>query len=84
MGAASARRGFGGVLRRLLMRPATVAANERIAGAFHLITLEGPALRHAPWTPSQKAQIAMGASVLTRTYTPIDWDASAGRFRILG
>jgi len=84
MGAASARSGFGGVLRRLLMRPATVAANERIAGRFHLITLEGPALRDAAWTPGHKVQIAMGASFLTRTYTPIDWDAQAGRFRILG
>ncbi|MDR6625611.1 siderophore-interacting protein [Caulobacter segnis] len=80
----ASRSGLGGVLRRLLMRPATVAANEPIAGRFHLITLEGPALRDAAWTPGQKVQIAMGASFLTRTYTPLDWDAVAGRFRILG
>lgn len=84
MGVASARSGFGGVLRRLLMRPATVAENAPIAGRFHLITLEGPALRDVAWTPGQKVQIAMGASFLTRTYTPLDWDALAGRFRILG
>lgn len=84
MTATSAKSGFGGVLRRLLMRPAMVAANDRIAGRFHLITLEGPALRDAAWAPGQKVQIAMGSAFLTRTYTPIDWDASAGRFRILG
>jgi NADPH-dependent ferric siderophore reductase len=84
MTATATRNGFGGVLRRLLMRPVTVAANERIAGRFHLITLEGPALRDVAWAPGQKVQIAMGAAFLTRTYTPIDWDGEAGRFRILG
>lgn len=83
MPAANARAGLGGVLRRLLMRPAVVAEREPVAGRFHLITLEGPALRDVAWTPGQKVQIAMGASFATRTYTPIDWDAAAGRFRFV-
>jgi NADPH-dependent ferric siderophore reductase len=71
------------MLRRMFMRPATVSARERIAKSFHLITLEGSALRDAAWTPGQKVQIAMAERFVTRTYTPIEWDASAGRTRIL-
>lgn len=70
-------------LRRILMRKAIVSACETVAGAFRLITLEGLALRNVSWTPGQKAQIAMSEPFVTRTYTPIDWDASQGRTRIL-
>lgn len=71
-------------LRRMLMRQASVAACEDLGGRFRLLTLEGPHLRGVEWVPGQKAQIAMGAGFATRTYTPIDWDAAAGRTRILG
>jgi NADPH-dependent ferric siderophore reductase len=71
------------LLRRMFMRRATVSARERIAERFQLITLEGPALRDAAWTPGQKVQIAMAEPFITRTYTPIEWDAPAGRARIL-
>lgn len=33
-------------LMRLLMKPAFVVVNERMAGRFRLITLEGPALEN--------------------------------------
>ena len=69
---------------RLWMKPATVTANERLADRFHLITLEGEALAGVTWRPGQKVQIAMGSAFVTRTYTPIEWDASAGRTCILG
>ena len=72
------------VMRRLIMRRATVAACETIAGGFRLITFEGPALRGVAWLPGQKLQIAMADPFVTRTYTPIDWDASTGRTRIVG
>ncbi|MEG3150579.1 siderophore-interacting protein [Sphingomonas sp. ZT3P38] len=71
-------------LLRLLMRRATVIAVERLAGRFRLITLEGPALEGVAWVPGQKIQIAMGSAFVARTYTPIEWNASAGRACILG
>jgi NADPH-dependent ferric siderophore reductase len=71
-------------LRRMLMRPAAVIANERLAGGFRLITLEGPALANVSWTPGQKIQVAMGTGFATRTYTPIEWNEAVGRTCILG
>lgn len=69
---------------RLWMKPATVTANDRLADRFHLITLEGDALAGVPWRPGQKVQIAMGSAFVTRTYTPLEWNASTGRLCILG
>lgn len=71
-------------LTRLLMRRATVAAVEPLAPGFRLITLEGPALAGVNWTPGQKIQIAMGSAFVARTYTPVAWDGSEGRARLLG
>jgi NADPH-dependent ferric siderophore reductase len=71
-------------LLRLLMKRASVAQVEQWSEHFRLITLEGPALGGVTWSPGQKIQIAMGSAFVARTYTPIDWDASAGRARILG
>ncbi len=71
-------------LLRLLMRRAAIAEVEPLAKGFRLITLEGDALKGAAWAPGQKIQIAMGSAFVARTYTPIDWDAAAGRTRILG
>lgn len=71
-------------LRRFLMKRATVVAVEPLADRFGLITLEGEALTGAHWTPGQKIQIAMGSGFLARTYTPMNWDSSLGRTRILG
>ena len=68
----------------LWMKRATVTANERLADRFHLITLEGDALKGVEWRPGQKVQIAMGSAFLTRTYTPIEWNTSGGRICILG
>ncbi|OYX64271.1 MAG: hypothetical protein B7Y88_11320 [Sphingomonadales bacterium 32-64-17] len=71
-------------LMRLWMKPATIVANDRLADRFHLITLEGPALADVVWLPGQKVQIAMGSAFTARTYTPIEWNASAGRMCLLG
>lgn len=71
-------------LMRLWMKPAAIVANEQLADRFHLITLEGPALADVAWLPGQKVQIAMGSAFATRTYTPIEWNAAAGRTCILG
>ncbi|QJU59288.1 siderophore-interacting protein [Sphingomonas sp. AP4-R1] len=72
------------VLMRLLMRRATIAAAEPLPGRFHLITLEGEGLRDIAWTPGQKVQVAMGSAFVARTYTPMTWNADAGRTCILG
>ncbi|MDG2532265.1 siderophore-interacting protein [Sphingomonas sp. HITSZ_GF] len=71
-------------LRRLLMKPAAIVANEELSDRFRLITIEGPALAGVAWTPGQKLQVAMGSAFMTRTYTPIEWNSVAGRTCILG
>lgn len=70
-------------LLRLLMRQALVVAAEPLGDRFRLITVEGAALKDVAWTAGQKIQIAMGSAFVTRTYTPIEWNASAGRACIL-
>ncbi|WP_404479018.1 siderophore-interacting protein [Novosphingobium sp. BL-52-GroH] len=74
---------FSKALIRLFMKQATVAASEPVGEGFHLITLESPEFVGAAWVPGEKVQIALGSAFTTRTYTPIEWDATAGRTRIL-
>jgi NADPH-dependent ferric siderophore reductase len=71
-------------LLALFMKRATIVAIDDIGDRFRLIELEGAALRGVEWKPGQKVQIAMGSAFVSRTYTPMDWDAAAGRTRILG
>ncbi|MFY3062046.1 siderophore-interacting protein [Achromobacter xylosoxidans] len=71
------------LLTRLFMTRARVARAETPAPGFRLITLESPAFREASWRPGQKVQIAMGSAFVARTYSPIEWDAVAGRTRLL-
>jgi NADPH-dependent ferric siderophore reductase len=71
------------MLLRWLMRPARVAAIETLSSRFRLIELEGDALKDVAWAVGQKLQVAMGASLSARTYTPMSWDAGHGRTRLL-
>lgn len=83
----SARKAPGRLTRTLLglfMKHATVVAIDDISDRFRLVTLEGPTLQGVEWKPGQKVQIAMGSAFSSRTYTPMGWDAIAGRTRILG
>lgn len=75
---------LGRTLVALFMKHATVTAIDDVAAGFRLVTLEGAALRGIAWVPGQKVQIAMGSAFVARTYTPIEWDATAGRTRFLG
>jgi len=75
---------LGKAIIRLLMRRARIAAIDDIADRFRLVTLEGDALQGVAWLPGQKVQIAMGSAFVARTYTPIEWNAGAGRTCILG
>lgn len=73
-----------GMLTRLLMKRATVVASDVLDDRSRLITLQGDGLKGIKWIPGQKIQIAMGSAFTARTYTPIEWDAVAGRTRIFG
>lgn len=66
------------------MKPAVVVECEPLGDRFRLITLECAQFRKVDWAAGQKLQIGMGAGFATRTYTPIEWDALAGRTRIVG
>lgn len=67
---------------KLFTRPARVLDIEELGGAFRLVSLGGEALRGVAWHPGDKIQLQLGGWV-QRTYTPIAWDAQAGRTRIL-
>lgn len=71
-------------LLRMLMKQARVVESEAVGEGFRLITLESPEFRALQWAPGQKLQIAMGSAFVARTFTPIEWDAAAGRTRIVG
>ena len=70
-------------LLRWMMRPARVAAVETLSPRFRLIDLEGEGLKNVAWLPGQKVQVAIGSGLSSRTYTPMSWDADAGRTRLL-
>ena len=71
------------MLLRWLMRSARVAAVTTLSPRFRLIELEGDALKDVAWAAGQKIQVAMGAGLSARTYTPMSWDAGIGRTRLL-
>ncbi|MBW7969733.1 siderophore-interacting protein [Bradyrhizobium sp. BR 10289] len=71
------------MLLRWLMRPARVTSVETLSPRFRLIALESEALKDVVWTAGQKVQVAMGAGLSARTYTPMSWDTAHGRTRLL-
>lgn len=84
-GTSTARPGrFGRAVIRMFMKHARVIEAEALAEGFRLITLESPAFKDCAWTPGQKVQIAMGSAFVARTFTPIEWNGTEGRTRILG
>lgn len=70
-------------LLKWLMRPAYIAAVDQLSPHFRLIDLKGDALKDVSWAVGQKIQIAMGAGLTARTYTPILWDAEGVGARLL-
>jgi NADPH-dependent ferric siderophore reductase len=68
-------------MQKLYTRQAQVLAIDDI-GPYRLVTLGGDALRNVTWSAGDKIQIQLGGWT-QRTYTPLDWDADAGRTRIL-
>lgn len=71
-------------LIRLLMKEARITAVERIGRHARVLTLESDAFAGVAWQPGQKLQVAMGSAFVARTYTPMTWDAVAGRTQLLG
>jgi ferric-chelate reductase (NADPH) len=70
---------------KLFTRSSEVVDVGDIGSAFRIATLGGEAPRNVAWTPGDKIyhiQIQLG-ELVQRTYTPMDWDAEAGRTRIL-
>lgn len=74
---------IGKALIKLLMRGARVSACEALGSRFRLITLEGEELRHVIWMAGEKIQVSLGSAFTSRTYTPLNWDPSAGTTQIL-
>ncbi|QGZ38805.1 siderophore-interacting protein [Pseudoduganella flava] len=73
---------IGSALLKLFTRAARVVDIEDAGPAFRIVTLGGPALRNAAWTPGDKIQVQLPGWV-RRTYTPMHWDAVYGLARIL-
>ncbi len=71
-------------LIRLMMKHARIVASETLGERYRLVTLEGADLEGAEWVAGEFVQVAMGSAFRARAYTPIDWDADAGRMRLLG
>lgn len=70
-------------LIRMFMKQARIAHTETLTEDVRLITIESSSFRDVDWVPGQKVQLAMGSAFVARTYTPIEWDAVAGRTRIV-
>jgi NADPH-dependent ferric siderophore reductase len=71
------------MLLRWLMRTVRITAVETLAPHFRLLELEGETLKDVTWAAGQKIQVAMGAGLSARTYTPMSWDAGRGSTRLL-
>jgi NADPH-dependent ferric siderophore reductase len=65
-------------ITRLLMRPARVSGVTSLSDTFRLIELQGEALKDCTWLPGDKIQVKLDGGLITRTYTPIDWDLKSG------
>lgn len=74
---------LGKMVIRMFMKRATVVSCEPVGDNFRLITLESPQFKGVAWTPGQKIQIALGSAFSAPTFTPIEWDVTAGRTRLL-
>lgn len=71
-------------LSRWFLRSTRVATVTPVSENVFLIDLEGDALKGANWTPGDKLQVKVGSPMVTRTFTPILFDAVRGRTRLLG
>jgi NADPH-dependent ferric siderophore reductase len=65
------------------MSRARVSGVQILSEHFRLINFEGEELKDSVWAAGQKLQIKLDGGLITRTYTPMEWDSSRGATRIL-
>jgi NADPH-dependent ferric siderophore reductase len=70
-------------ITRLLMRPARVTGVTSLSENFRLIGFQGEALKNCTWSPGDKVQLKLDGGLITRTYTPVEWDWELGRTHFL-
>ena len=69
---------FTRMLKRVLLKQATISSVEKLGAQYVRIRLQGDALRDQNWTPGDKIQVSLGRGFENRTYTPVSWDAAQG------
>lgn len=69
---------FTRMLKRFLLKQATISSVERLGAQYVRIRLQGDALKHQTWTPGDKIQVSLGRGFENRTYTPVSWDSAQG------
>lgn len=69
---------FTRMLKRVLLKQATISSVEKLGPQYVRIRLQGDALKHQNWTPGDKIQVSLGRGFENRTYTPLSWDAAQG------
>jgi NADPH-dependent ferric siderophore reductase len=69
---------FTRMLKRVLLKQATIGSVEKLGAQYVRIRLQGDALKHQNWTPGDKIQVSLGRGFENRTYTPVSWDAAQG------
>ncbi|MRT30564.1 hypothetical protein [Herbaspirillum sp. CAH-3] len=62
---------FTRMLKRFLLKQATISSVERLGAQYVRIRLQGDALKHQTWTPGDKIQVSLGRGFENRTYTPV-------------
>jgi NADPH-dependent ferric siderophore reductase len=69
-------------VERLLFRSAVVSESIALAGHFRQVVVQGEDLKDVKWISGQKVQFHLG-NLMTRTYTPVEWDSVTGCARFL-
>ncbi len=70
-------------LIRQLMRPVQISLVEQLPGAFVMVELGGSSLAGLTWQPGQRLGLILNQELLSRTYTPMTWNARTGSVRLL-
>ena len=69
-------------LEKVFFRPAVVSEVNALSGHFREVEFSGESLKGEKWVPGQKVQFHLG-NLMTRTYTPISWNAVDGSVRFI-
>lgn len=75
---ASADGAFTRLLKKMLLKQATIVSVEKLGRHYIRVTLQGDALKNQDWTPGDKIQVSLSRGFENRTYTPVCWDKASG------